>query len=128
MDQEMQKYLDGVMGVVEATNFEKHCLWENNQRSPRKRTWVETGHGFLEKVGFLADNPICISLLTAVVDDHKLLFTHPTSQVVDHRVIDAWMATHLPKSAYRDGRINRIDAMNFHNIFPRLETPIPSAR
>jgi hypothetical protein len=123
IDAQMAKFLDGVTGVVEANSFECQMLWEENQRLS-KRTWKSSGAGLMEVVGSLADMPVCISLFTAEVAAQKILFLDPTSQVVDHRMIDEWLEKTLPLSARReDGRVNRANAQNFHNIFRR---PLPA--
>jgi hypothetical protein len=122
-DTAITDYLSGVVGVVEATDNERHMLWDANQRY-RKMTWEQARHGYGPVVGRLDDMPIAISILTANVDGHKLLFVHPTSVVVDHRQIDKWLTETLPQSAFReDGYINRVDAGNFINVFPHPPRP-----
>lgn len=118
-DTEMKAFLDGVFGLVEATDFERHMLWaDNGGMGTAKLEWVENLSGLLEVVGHLDDMPVCISLMKATVDGKLLLFWHPTSQVVDHRIIDDWMEKNIPQSARRSGgSIHRTDPMNFHNIF-----------
>lgn len=119
-DREMTDFLAGVVGVVEATSYEYHMLWVENQRADRPRTWEEISLGLLKTVGCLDDRPVCVSLRKARVGGHLLLFVDPTSQVVDHVMIDDWLLTTLPDSACREnGHVNRTDAMNFHNVFPR---------
>lgn len=120
-DPEITKFLEGVVGVVEATNCEKHMLWAENRRHEKPRKWIENLSGYGATVGSLADMPVCISLLTAEVDGQKLLFTHPTSMVVDHRLIDQWLKDELPETAMRpDGYVNSTDATNFHVMFSRF--------
>lgn len=117
-DAEMTKFLQGVVGVVEANTYEQHMLWHENRCHGQPKTWVSNTFGLRAVIGDLADMPVCISLLTAEVEDHKLLFVYATSQVVDYRMVDKWLEDTLPKSAFReDGRVNRVDAMNFHNVF-----------
>jgi hypothetical protein len=47
----------------------------------------------------------------------------PISQVVDHAMIDEWLVKNIPPSAMREGSQypNKVDAMNFHNVFPRKQ-------
>lgn len=118
MTDEIAKFLEGVVGVVEATNCEKHFLWKENRDRVHPRKWEENLSGLGQTVGRLAGMPVCISLLTATVDGRKLLFVHPTSQVVDHRMIDLWLKETLPETAIRpDGYVNSTDATNFHVMF-----------
>ena len=115
---EMTNFLHGVVGVVEANSFESLCLWEEAEE--QGRSWISNNSGFGQTVGQIAGMPVCLSLLTAEVEGHKILFIDPTSQVVDHRMIEEWLAKTLPKSAFRDdGFVNKTNAMNFHNVFPR---------
>lgn len=121
-DAEQATYLSDVIGVVEATSYEKLMLWSENRGRDNPKTWEEGRIGFGETVGHLDDMPVCISVLVDRVDGHKILFLEATSRVVDHRMIDVWLAEHLPPSAFRDDEhehVNRTDSMNFHNIFPR---------
>jgi hypothetical protein len=119
MTDEIVDYLRGVVGVVEANGYETLCLWQENHEQ-RGMRWNEARSGYGETVGMLAGMPVCLSLLVHEIDGHRLLFIDPTSQVVDHRAIEAWLREHLPASAHREyGGINKVDAMNFHNVFPR---------
>lgn len=118
LDEEMINFLDGVVGVVEADSFARHVLWKENRDREKPRLWDQNLSGFGQTVGFVKKMPVCISLLTATVDGRKVLFVHPTSVVVDHRMIDKWLKKSLPETAFRsDEYINRTDATNFHAIF-----------
>ncbi len=122
---DLAEYLAGVVGVIEATSFEHHSLWcdyaEAGQKHGRRFPWNETGHGTLQQVGGIGNRPIWISILTATVDGHKLLFWHVTSPVADHDQCEAWLRVNLPETAFReDGRLNQSDPMNFTNVFPRV--------
>ena len=118
-DKEMSDFLAGIVGVVEATSYEQLCLWKEDHDRVK---WELNPSGLMEIVGHLDDMPVCLSLTTATVDGHKLLFIDATSQVVDNRMIDKWLLETVPPSAMneRDGRyVNKVDAMNFHNVFRR---------
>jgi hypothetical protein len=120
MDREMTEFLDGVVGVVEANSFEQHMLWSENRQRTHPRTWEQLNPGLLETVGVLDGRPVCVSLHKVRVGGHLILFVDATSQVVDHEMIARWMADTMPRSALREnGIVNRTDAMNFHNVFPR---------
>lgn len=120
-DREMTEFLAGVVGVVEANSYEKLCLWEENHRR-RAMPWVQRMDGLMVVVGNIDDRPVCITLTTADVGGHKILFIDPTSQVVDHAMIEKWLLDTLPASARQPNNanyLNKADAMNFHNVFPR---------
>lgn len=114
---DIRSYLEGVVGVVEANSFESMCLWQRWQEMGK--SWVSTGHGYLATVGHLGDMPVCISILTATVDGEKILFIDPTSQVVDYRMVEEWLKTHVVTALRDDGYLNRADAMNFSNVLGR---------
>lgn len=125
-DPQLDKYLLGVVGVVEATSFEQHALWRFNDAKldGARLSWVETGHGFLPTVGEIDGRPVRVSVMTTTVDGHKILFFYATSAAVDHDQIDAWLKKTMPVTAFEDSdprkRLNRSDAMNFHNVLPRV--------
>lgn len=127
------KYLEGVEGIVEADGYTHHMLWQEFADDPTairygpserfRYSWKETGSGYGAFVGEVVDMPVFISLLTATVNDRKLLFWHATSQVVDHRLIEKWFTENLPTTAFRNNDsqegINQTDATNFINIIRR---------
>ena len=116
---QISDFLNGVVGVVEATSYERRMLWVENQRREQPKTWEEQSLGLLPTIGYLDDRPICLSLFVAKVGGHKLLFMHVTSQVSDYRMVDEWLRAEMPRSAFREsGFVNKVDAMNFHNVFP----------
>lgn len=122
VDEEMAKFLNGVVGVVECDSYGHHMLWvENHYKATelehRKLDWKSDQMGMMEIVGHCDGMPVCISLFKAVVDGQTILFVDACSMVVDHRLIDAWYKRALPKSAFRaNGYVNKTDAMNFHNV------------
>lgn len=119
-DEEIVKFLEGVVGVVEANSYETLCLWKE-ETGERKTSWIDDTRGILEVIGHIGDLPVCISLRTATVDGHKILFVDPTSRVVDHEMVQLWLEKNLPKSAFEGNYINRADAMNFYNVIKRVE-------
>jgi hypothetical protein len=123
MNTEVEKYLDGVNGVVEATTFEKMFLYEKH----RKDGWSEIPHSLSVRVGVRDGSPVVVSISSAFVRGYKILFVEPTSTLVDYNMINKWLAANLPKSAFKQPefynsshvvRLNSVDALNFHNVFP----------
>lgn len=125
-DEEMQKFLEGVIGAVEADSYSQHMLWSEYHYRPREGfdplTWEQGMSGLMEIIGYLKingeDRPVCLSLFKARVKGELILFYHATSQVVDYRMVDEWLKKNLPPTAIREnGYPNTTDAMNFYNIF-----------
>lgn len=117
------EYLKGVIGVVDANSFENMSLWQQNQIRDNQRTWEESRSGYLVTVGQMGDRPVCLSISYATIDGHKILFIDACSEVVDYAMVEEWLKKYLPETAWTErfsGKyINRTNAMNFHNVFPR---------
>jgi hypothetical protein len=109
----------GVVGIVEATSFEKLCLWQGVQKE--QGSWEQNLSGSLVTVGKVGELPVCVSIFIDKVKGHKIVFWHATSQVVDYDMIETWFNDNLPQTAFRPGTsyVNSVDSMNFHNVFPR---------
>jgi hypothetical protein len=122
ISKEIEDYLHGVTGVIEATNDEKHYVWERNKRGPNY-PWSDTGSGYLATVGNVGDRPICISLLTTTINGGKILFYHATSSLVDHDMIREWLEKSLPVTAFRDRDprkgLNHTDSTNWVHAIPQ---------
>ena len=113
-----RNFLDDVVGVVEANSFERMCLWKEYKANGK--TWVQNLSGCGINVGYItAQRPVFISLTTAVVDGHKILFVEPTSISVDHGMIGIWLKSNVPSAIKENGYLNVVDAGNFFNVFPR---------
>jgi hypothetical protein len=119
---EMDKFLHGVVGAVEANSYESLCLW-HEQHERAGKTWKQGSGGCMVQVGELADMPVCVSLFVNEVDGHRILFYDATSRVVDSRMVEKWLKENLPLTAFENGdarkRLNVTNAMNFHNVLPR---------
>ena len=118
-DKERTDFLEGVVGVCEATSCEYHYVWEHWHE---RVEWKQNNVGLGEVVGHLDGRPVFLSLRTAMIDGKKILFWDATSQVVDHEMIRKWLQENLPVSAFRDNDprrgVNQTDATNFHIIVP----------
>lgn len=127
---EIRDYLGGVVGVVEATREEQSSLWCNyaeegaqwGRQKGNRYPWQSTGAGFLSQVGEIGEMQVWVSLMTAVVNDHKLLFYYSSGRYSDSVMIEEWLRRFLPDTAKGNfpGGYNHTDATNFCNIFRRL--------
>lgn len=124
-DDEIARFLEGVVGCVEANSFEKHSLWKENHYladdARHKREWKDNNSGYGITIGCVDDRPVHLSLRIATIDGQKILFYYATSQVVDHKMIREWLEVNLPDTAKGNypGGYNNTDATNFHNVFRR---------
>lgn len=122
LKREVYDFLAGAIGAVEATRYERLALWQENRQHSRM-VWEENLAGYILGAGEFGGMPVTIRLHTAVIGGHKVVFYDSPSQVTDSRIIEKWLEDHLPTSAwvppFDKRRVNKTDAMNFHNIFPR---------
>ena len=122
-------FLEGVVGVCQATHAERHFVWNSYHYDRGLVSWVSGGGGPGVKVGEIAGEQVWISLLVDVIEGQKILWVDATSQVVDHRMIEDWLKKHLPQSAFNDrGYINSTDATNFWNVLPKRPEKIETCR
>jgi hypothetical protein len=122
---DVKKFLEECVGVVEATNFEKMCLWQkyhDKHGAEYPKYWFDERGGPGAHVGTFGTYPVVIMLTKAKVDGHWVAFIEDTSQVVNHTMIEDWLRKALTDKAKHGDKlqyVNKQDAMNFHNVFPR---------
>lgn len=106
------EYFKDVAFLLEATNFEQFMLWEkwfdnvDHREKVGLQSWKQ-GVGKLVPLGEIGGLPIVISIIWDWLNDSKVIFWESTSQVVDHRMIDAYFAHFAPK-------IGKSNSSNFH--------------
>lgn len=110
--------------LVEATSFEHHAQWCFRARGApycydvrdmRTVDWVQTNPGLWEQVGKLADMPVVVNLSWAWLNGAMVCFYESTSQVVDWRMIEAWLGKKFPNVRLKT------DAINLHNVLLDIE-------
>jgi hypothetical protein len=97
--------------VVEADLF-KHRVLMNTWKD--RVAWEEDNYGCFAVVGKAFRHDIAVQFWWAKLDGHRVLFYEPTSQVVDHRTIDAWLKTNCNPQWDGGSRRAHCDATNFH--------------
>lgn len=106
-DEEIKTALAGTAHLVEATDYETLALWrEWHERLSVE--WRQLPTGFWAQVGRAGRMPVVVSLHGAIVQGRKIMFYEATSLVVDQRMVDKWLAKHLPG-------VPKTNAMNFHH-------------
>ena len=113
----LQELLSATKFAVEATGFERHMLWRDNQH---RMSWEGHPAGYGIELGKVGDMPVMLSATFQAIDGHVVLFYHPTSQMVDHRMIEAWLNENVPAKWDKDTRIARTNAMNFSHCLHAL--------
>lgn len=118
MDYQTTDFLKDAIGFVEANDFEIHSLWLHNEELKEyPDPWIENHSGRFVEIGQFGGKPICLSLISAIVRNQKVIFYHPTSLVVHWDMIYSWLVKVAPASARKGGILNKTDAGNFVNIF-----------
>jgi hypothetical protein len=119
--------------VVEATSFEQFELWREhalggllpgqadslNARG-RRVSWEQMNPGSLTTIGVLFDRPICVCVSWARVNGHIIAFYEATSELVDYKMVDAWIRAKCSAKWDRGARRAHCDAMNFHHCLDAL--------
>lgn len=99
-----EDFNDKVVYIVEATSFERLCLWQKH-----KEIWGEgTNGGPFVTIGHLDNRPICITLSIDLINNQPVLFYECTSQLADYKMVDQYIKDNYPN-------VKTTDAMNFHN-------------
>lgn len=129
-DDEQARNIRETVYIVEATSFEKSCLWERwafnnrysrvfpdpkNPENAHRVHWADISLGFWKQLGELAGSPVCVSVFFARILGKTIAFYEGSSQVVDMRMVEAWLDEEFPNAR---GRVN---AQNFHNCVGDLE-------
>jgi hypothetical protein len=96
--------------IVEATRFEQLALWRN-WHEETGWPWVEDLSGYGINVGECAGLPVFVSISWATIKNRHIMFIEATSQVVDYRLIDAWIEENFPNAP-------KTNACNFGHAFP----------
>jgi hypothetical protein len=99
-----------VQGLVEATDFERHCLWEKYHE---QLGWDEH-YGYAVTIGEVNDMPVCVAIRRAVVKGYHLAFYDAVSAVVDHDMVRRWREKMYPDRPHTN-------ASNFYNVLLDLE-------
>lgn len=107
--------------IVEATSFEMHMLWERHvYKNPNPLKW-EQMDGWLVTVGHLKKRPCCISVFWVKIDNQLIMFWYPTSQFVDHLMIDKWLGEHFCGKWDNQRRRAECDANNFYHCISAIK-------
>lgn len=118
LSEEILKYVEGARGICEASDYEQHCIWK--ECAEDNRTYKQVMSGYMLPVGEFGGMPLCISLNSAIINGHKILFYHQCSMVTHSDMIRTWIKENMPRSLWSRGRLNHSDAMNFVNILHEI--------
>lgn len=115
IEKEICEYLAGVTAAVSVTEFEYLTLWETY--ADDEEDWASEAAGYNVAVGQIGGSPVSISLAVVTIRRQRILFYSSISDVMDKRLVNEWLTRMLPQSAWRAGEVNKIDALNFSDIF-----------
>ncbi len=113
------KKLDETVFLVNADSFGHFALWRETHDMV---DWVQDNPGTMQTVGFVGDRPVTVSLTWDIIGGQRVLFWYGASQIVDYRMIEAWLREHTHPPKWDGGRrIAWCDAMNFHHCLEALK-------
>lgn len=112
---------DNLHGLVEATDFERHALWERYWS--RRMDWDSDGIGYGHQIGELYTSlepdtsevalpkarPIFLTFMFATIKGKRICFWNASSQLVDHQMVEEWLKTNLRYEV-------KTDANNFSHV------------
>lgn len=118
--------------LVEADTYAQHQLWATHSSDSiyppwdtRKGhrlcpglKWEQEGMGFMPYVGDIERKPIHVSLFWYRIEGRWVCFYYACSQVVDHRMIEAWLEQHFTGGA---GKRAMCDAANFNHCLQAIK-------
>lgn len=121
--------------LVEANSFEYHALWADHsheslwppydQRLVKRAYdpvhWEQVCDGKMEMVGKLGNREVWVSFRWAWLDGQLIAFWEATSQLVDHKLVDAWLAKHFTGRYDNGHRPATCDAMNFGHCLSAID-------
>ena len=110
MSDDLKKRLLASEYAIEANSYESHMLWHENHK---RYKWEQDNGGYGFEVGKLDGRGVFLSLFWNNIGGKNLLFWYPTSQVVDHLMINEWFKEVCPQ-LFTESRNKMGDANNFH--------------
>ena len=117
---EVKEYLVDIAGVLEATSFETHALWQQGKDHPDWNMVFEQDRmgGYLQTVACTDDHKVrvCVGIYIWKLNGKKILVVEPTSNYVDYELIEEWLKKYMPSSAYKGDRLNKTNASNAGNL------------
>lgn len=115
MSQKAIKKLSECQYLIEATRNEEHNLWYMHTQVYKTITeeeWKQLIPRYLIQVGEIDSRPVSICLSFVNIKGVNVCFYDSPSQVVDWKMIEAWLDKHFSKMY--NGQSCRCDAANFH--------------
>jgi len=113
--------------VVEADSYAMQSLWERHSTqamfpNPKFNTirWEQDSMGLSYTIGKLDNRPIAVSFFWSKLNSHLILFYHPTSQIVDHLMVEDWLKKYC-NPQWDGNRRAHADASNFHHVLDYIK-------
>lgn len=128
-DSEIDKRFKETVFVVECNSNEIQMLWEKFCKQSMHQTdltifdWEQINPGFLETVGHVNDDPVCVSVSWARINGFMICFYEATSNVVNYSMIDVWMKEKCYPTWDKGTRYAHCDGANFHHVLNYVRYP-----
>lgn len=124
-DAQIEKLIESTMFLVEATDFEKQCLWTAHNEATE---WESALSGTMLCAGVLDGRPVNVVLSFAKLKGVTVCFWHACSQVVDFAMVENTLKETFGDLRYDGGhRRASVDAQNFGHVLSALSELAPKA-
>lgn len=122
-----EKRLEQTFYLVEASHHEQFSLWERwaaqSQCCRGLHLRWEQSNGYIVTVGKVNKRPVCVHMSWDIIEDQPVCFWEPTSELVDHVLINQWFEKHF-QGKTKDGRRAATNVDNFAHVTQELNLPI----
>ncbi len=92
-----------------------------NKRAYSARRWEQVGNGWGVCVGTAGQRPVMIDVQWYRIDGQWVMFYHGCSELVDHAMIDKWLAKHFTGTYGGGTRRARCDEGNFGHCLGAID-------
>jgi hypothetical protein len=110
--------LQAAVYVVQATEFERICLWTLNRG---KVAWGGMPRIAIFTVGEREGDAVKVEVAFVELDDQLVLFIEAVSPVTDRLMVDAWLRKNVPVAALPGMQRAVCDAANFHHCVAHIK-------
>lgn len=111
--------LSEVEYLVEATEFERECLWVDNCYGTNKKVvWESSSEVFAPIVGYIDNGSVCEPVVIYVnyvtINNHMVAFWRPISTFVDFNKVDEYLTENCTNCFFKT------KAQNFSQVINRV--------
>lgn len=107
----VRENMKDVVFVVEATSFEKSCLYL--QQREKSMSWTGEVSAVFVALGTVHDREVAAKLSWVLVNQRRVMFVEPLSELFDHSMLKAWLDKYCSPRYQHDLHVARNTAGQF---------------